>query len=121
MGANGKSAGGSITLVGHDEADKHLIPEQQQQINTLHKDAGEAAAKWQTALDGLRSEMEKGSDPSDTKVQKFAKDWHDAAAAFMPANDEAVHKGVVRLLHDEPKVRQDHGLDDDRRIYLRFN
>lgn len=36
----------------------------------------------------------------------------------MPSDDEAAHKGVMQLLHDEPKARQDHGLDDDLFAYL---
>ena len=98
--------------------EKHLTPDQQQQISALHEGAGEAAANWKAALDGLRAEMKAGTDPADPKVQQLAKHWHQAAAAFMPADDEVTHEAAMRLLHDEPQARHDHGLDDALFAYL---
>ena len=45
-------------------------------------------------------------------MQDLARSWHEAATAFMPADDEALHDKVMKLLHDDPRARQDHGLDD---------
>lgn len=45
-------------------------------------------------------------------------DYLEAAAAFMPADDEALHKSVMQLLHDESQARTDHGLDDALFSYL---
>lgn len=98
--------------------EKHLSSEQLDQINAAHATAGDAAVKWQEALDGLRVEMEAGTDPSDPKVKQLVTRWHEAAAAFMPAGDEAAHQGVMQLLHDEPQARKDHGLDDELFSYL---
>ena len=98
--------------------EKHLPPEQLQQVNALHEAAGDAGAKWQAALDGLRAEMDAGTDPGVPKVKVLAERWHEAASAFMPADDEAAHKGAMQLLHDEPKARQEHGLDDALFAYL---
>ncbi len=92
--------------------EKHLTPEQLQQVNANHQAAGDAATMWQAALDGLRVEMEAGTDPADPKVKALAEKWHDAAAAFMPAGDEAAHQAMMKMLHDEPQARKDHGLDD---------
>jgi DNA-binding transcriptional MerR regulator len=98
--------------------EKHLTPEQLQKVHDLHEAAGDAGAKWQTALDGLRVEMDAGTDPGDPKVKKLAERWHEAASAFMPAEDEAAHKGAMQALHDEPKARREHGLDDALFAYL---
>lgn len=106
------------TLEAMTMVEKHLSPEQLEQIDALHDDAGEAGAKWQFALDGLRAEMEAGTDPGHPKVKALVETWHEAAAAFMPAGDEAVHEAVMRLLHDEPEARREHGLDDALFAYL---
>ncbi|MFC1708321.1 MerR family transcriptional regulator [Planctomycetota bacterium] len=98
--------------------EKHLTPEHLQQVDALHETAGDAATKWQSALDGLRVEMEAGTNLADPKVRTLVEQWHDAAAAFMPSGDEAAHKGVMQLLHDEPQARKDHGLDDALFSYL---
>lgn len=98
--------------------EKHISPEQLDQINAAHETAGDAAKKWQTALDGLRVEMEAGTDPADSRVKALVDRWHEAAGAFMPAGDEAAHQGMMQLLHDEPQARADHGLDDELFAYL---
>lgn len=98
--------------------EKHLTAEQLEQVNASHQTAGDSAEKWQAALDGLRVEMDAGTDPGDPKVKVLVERWHEAASAFMPADDEAAHKGILQLLHDEPTARQDHGLDDALFAYL---
>jgi DNA-binding transcriptional MerR regulator len=98
--------------------EKHLSEEQLQNVNAMHDEAGDAAVAWQSALDGLRVEMNAGTDPADAKVKALAEQWHEAAAAFMPADDEALHQSVMQLLHDEPQARKEHGLDDALFAYL---
>jgi len=98
--------------------EKHLTPEQRQQVEAAHETAGDAADKWQAALDALRVEMDAGTDPADPAVKAIAERWHEAAAAFMPGDDEALHQSVMQLLHDEPQARADHGLDDALFAYL---
>lgn len=98
--------------------ERHLSKEQQQEINAMHEAAGDAGAAWQAALDGLRAEMEAGTDPADARVKALVDKWHEAAKSFMPADDEGLHQSVMQLLHDEPKARQEHGLDDDLFAYL---
>jgi DNA-binding transcriptional MerR regulator len=98
--------------------EKHLSKEQLQHVNTMHDAAGGSAASWQSALDGLRAEMDAGTDPADAKVKALVEQWHEAAASFMPADDEALHQSVMQLLHDEPQARKEHGLDDALFAYL---
>lgn len=98
--------------------EKHLTPEQLEKVNALHETAGDAAGRWQAALGGLRGEMNAGTDPAAPQVVALAERWHEAAAAFMPADDEEMHSGMMQLLHDEPEARKDHGLDDALFAYL---
>lgn len=99
--------------------EKHLSKEQLQNVTAMHDAAGAtAAATWQAALDGLRVEMDADTDPADPKVKALVEKWHDAASSFMPTDDEALHQGVMQLLHDEPEARKEHGLDDALFSYL---
>jgi len=98
--------------------EKHMTPEQLQKVHEMHEAAGDAGARWQAALDGLRVEMDAGTDPGDPKVKELDERWHEAASAFMPADDEAAHKGAMQALHDEPEARREHGLDDALFAYL---
>ena len=99
--------------------EKHLSPEQLQNVNAMHDAAPSDAAKnWQAALDGLRVEMEAATDPADATVKALVEKWHEAASSFMPADDGALHQSVMQLLHDEPEARKEHGLDDALFSYL---
>lgn len=97
--------------------EKYLTPEQHQQIEARHQSAGIARSRWTEALDAIRAEMRQGSKPSSPKVQQLVKHWHEVAQQFMPA-DDSVHAGVMKLLHEEPVARHDHGLDDELFAFL---
>jgi DNA-binding transcriptional MerR regulator len=97
--------------------ENYLTPQQSQQIADLHEAAGDAQSAWTEALEAIRSEMLLGSEPSSPKAQSLVKKWHAIAEKFMPADDN-VHAGVMKLLHDEPNARREHGIDDDLFAFL---
>ncbi len=92
--------------------DKYLTTEQMKSVDAMHGAADNTAeAEWNDSLAGLRAEMEAGTDPGDPKVQALVGRWHQAAGAFMPADDASLHEGVMNALHSEPEALAAHGLD----------
>jgi len=99
--------------------EKHLTPDQIQDVEARHSAAGEEALReWDASVAGLRAEMNAGTSPEDPKVAALVKRWHQAGAAFMPTDDEAAHTGILKVLHEDPQALEDHGLDPELFAYM---
>ncbi|MBW2731668.1 MAG: TipAS antibiotic-recognition domain-containing protein [Deltaproteobacteria bacterium] len=99
--------------------EKYLTDEQLKRVNDQHAAAGaDAEAEWNVSLQGLRSELAAGTDPSAAAVQALVARWHQAAEAFMPADDEGLHAGMMKALHNEPEALAQHGLDAELFAYI---
>jgi len=99
--------------------DKYLDSKQITRINQKHAAADAAAqAAWNAALAALRDELQAGTKPTDPKVRDLVEQWHKAAAAFVPDDDEATHEGLMKVLHEEPKALEQHGLEPELFAYI---
>jgi MerR family transcriptional regulator, thiopeptide resistance regulator len=99
--------------------DKYLSQEQIESVKDAHAAAASSAeAEWNASLAGLRDAMNAGTDPADPKVKSLVERWHEVASAFLPGDDESVHEGVMKALHEEPQALADHGLDAELFGYI---
>lgn len=106
------------TLEAMNMYDAYLTPEQLTALEERHRaaDASDHDA-WESALAGLRVEMEAGTLADAPAVQALVARWHEAAGAFMP-DDEAIHEGVMGAMHAEPRALAEHGLTPELFAYI---
>jgi DNA-binding transcriptional MerR regulator len=106
------------TLEAMNMYEKHLTPEQLTKLEEHHRvvEASDHEA-WSSVLADLRTEMEAGTPADAPAVKALIERWHEAASAFMP-DDEAIHDGVMKAMHEEPEVLAEHGLDADLFAYI---
>ena len=70
---------------------------------------GEAWTKW---VDEMKTALRSGADTQSEEVQKLMRHWNEMVN-HLAGNNEENRQKFNDLLHDEPKARQDHGIDDE--------
>jgi DNA-binding transcriptional MerR regulator len=94
--------------------EKHLTPEQLEQIRARGEMLGEARireveAEWPRLIAAVRAEMDKGSDPSGETVQALARRWQALVQEFT-GGDPGIAQGVAKVWKSEPGLAEQHGM-----------
>lgn len=89
--------------------EKYFTLQQMEEIRQRGEKLGpqriaEVEAEWPKLMEQVRAEMDKGTDPSDPRVQKLAKRWMDLVREFTGGNPE-ISKSVGRMWQTESNVR----------------
>ena len=92
--------------------DKYFTPEQMEYLkeraDRLGPDRLRAVeAEWPQLMADVRTEMEKGTDPADPRVQELARRWHALVDEFTGGN-AGVRQSLGNLYRGEGQV---HGMD----------
>ena len=96
-------------------SESHLTPEQLAEVQARGRMLGEAhfkavEAEWPTLIANVRAEMEKGTAPSDPRVQAMARRWKELVNEFTGGNP-AIAKALAQNYQQNPEARQRTGLD----------
>ena len=88
--------------------EKYYSPEQLEELRQRREALGEdgmrkAENDWQVLMEEVRVEMERGTDPSDPRVQELARRWMDLVNAFTGGNPE-IAKSLRKLYDQEETV-----------------
>ena len=92
--------------------DRYYSPEQLDQLQERARQVGperirEVEAEWPRLMDEVRAEMEKGTDPSDPRVQELARRWMGLVREFT-GGDPGITQSLKSLWQNEEQV---HGID----------
>ncbi|HKP77069.1 MAG TPA: MerR family transcriptional regulator [Longimicrobiaceae bacterium] len=92
--------------------EKYYTPEQREELNARAATVGEERIRqsqvdWQVLMDEVRTEMERGTDPADPRVQSLAARWKALIEEFTGGNPE-IAKSVGRMWQEETNI---HGID----------
>ncbi|HEX7091807.1 MAG TPA: MerR family transcriptional regulator [Longimicrobiales bacterium] len=92
--------------------ERYYTPEQLEQLAKRREALGEerireVEAEWPRLMEEVRAEMEKGTDPSDPRVQALAQRWRALIEEFT-GGDPGIAASLKRLYEQETTV---HGLD----------
>jgi DNA-binding transcriptional MerR regulator len=96
--------------------DRHYTPEQQEQLAERRAalgDEGMAAAEreWAELIAAARAEQEKGTDPSDPRVQELAARWRELVQRFT-GGDPGLHDSLNSMYEAEGPERASRGAID---------
>ncbi|NJO43374.1 MAG: MerR family transcriptional regulator [Cyanobacteria bacterium CRU_2_1] len=89
--------------------EKYYTPEQAEKIKVRAELLGEETIRqgeqdWQTLIEDVRAEMEKGTDPTSEPVQALAQRWWELIQAFT-GGDRGIEQSLNRMYQEEtPEV-----------------
>jgi MerR family transcriptional regulator, thiopeptide resistance regulator len=86
--------------------EKYYTPEQMEWLKKRAETLGDehiraVEAEWPQLIEKVRAEMDKGTDPSDDRVQALAKRWEELVNEFT-GGDPGIERAVTRLYEDNP-------------------
>ena len=89
--------------------EKYYTPEQMEQLRARGEALGpegmrQAESDWQTLMDEVRAEMQKGTDPSDPRVQALARRWGELVHAFT-GGDPGISQAVKKVWQQEENIQ----------------
>ena len=92
--------------------ERYYTPEQLEELNARAALIGEERIRqsqvdWQTLMDEVRAEMERGTDPADPRVQALAARWKALIEEFT-GGDPAIAQSLGRMWKEETNI---HGID----------
>jgi DNA-binding transcriptional MerR regulator len=95
--------------------EKHYTPEQLQQLTERGRQLGDEAvhsveSEWPTLIAAVRTEMERGADPSSDEVQRLAQRWRALVLQFT-GGDPGISRSLSTAYQQEPGAAQKMGLD----------
>src|SRR6185437_12294647 len=95
--------------------EKYFTKEQLQEFESRKHELGEekltaVQKQWEVLIAKVRSEMEKGTDPTTPHVQELAAEWNSLVLAFTGGNPK-IEYGLQNMYMNEPKMRERAGLD----------
>lgn len=94
--------------------DKYFTPEQQQRLKD-HAAGGEEAVT--PVVEELEAARKRGLPPNDPEAQRLWQRFQEAVES-VTQGDADMTAAVFKLLHDEPKAREDHGISEELFAYL---
>lgn len=94
--------------------EKYFSKEQLQDLEARKTELGqdkikEVQTRWEVLTNQVRSAMEKGTDPTESNVQKLAAEWNSLVTAFTGGNPK-IEFGLQNMYSNEPKMRENVGL-----------
>jgi DNA-binding transcriptional MerR regulator len=106
--------------------ENYYTPEQMEYLKKRREEIGEermnqAPQDWADLLAEFRAEMERGTDPSDPKVQELAR-RHRALIAEFTGGDAGIEQSLRRLWKEQgDKLATQHGVDRDPQLVTYTN
>jgi MerR family transcriptional regulator, thiopeptide resistance regulator len=102
--------------------EKYYTPEQLAELKERREQYGEeymrqVEAEWPALIAQARAEMEKGTDPSDPKVQALAKRWKELIEQFTGGNPQ-IAQALQKMYEQEDSMRQMAGVDPKLMEYV---
>ena len=102
--------------------EKYYTPEQLDYLEKRKEELGEekirqAEREWPQLIDRMQEEMAKGTDPSSETVQTLARRWQELIDEFT-GGDEGIVASLQNMYGQEPKLRQQMGMDPGLMEYL---
>ena len=73
--------------------------------------------EWPRLIASMKEEMQRGTDPSDPKVQALAKRWMELIEAFT-GGDAGILQSLKNLYQGEPQFAQQQGMDGELNAYV---
>jgi len=103
--------------------DKYYTTEELEQLKKRREEVGderirEVEQEWPRLIAEVRAEMEKGTDPTDPRVQQLAQRWMSLVNEFT-GGDPKIAAKVKQMYQQEPSVRQQTGIDPAMFEYIR--
>jgi len=100
-----------------NKMEKHYTPEQMEWLKQRAESIGEARireaeAEWPVLIEQVRVEMEKGTDPSDPRVQEMARKWMSLVREFS-GGDPGIERSLENAYKEDPSMG---GLTDPRML-----
>jgi MerR family transcriptional regulator, thiopeptide resistance regulator len=104
-------------------SESYLTPEQLAEVQARGRLLGEAhvkavEAEWPTLIAKVRAELEKGTAPSDPRVQVMARRWKELVDEFTGGNP-GIEKALARNYQENAELRERTGLDGKIFAYVR--
>ena len=95
-----------------ERIEKHYTPEQLEYLGRRREEVGETRireveAEWPKLMEEVRAEMEKGTAPSDERVQQLARRWMGLVEEFT-GGDPSIARSVGNVWREEGPI---HGID----------
>lgn len=95
-----------------ERLEKYYTPEQREEIEQRRRALGgegihQAEAEWMELVEQVRAEMEKGTDPSNERVQLLAGRWMELVQEFT-GGDLDIERSVGKMWQQEETI---HGID----------
>jgi len=92
--------------------EKYYTPEQLEEIAARKAEVGDdrirqSQVDWQTLMDEVRAEMDRGTDPADPRVRALAARW-DALVAEFTGGNPGITQSLGRMWKEETNI---HGVD----------
>jgi DNA-binding transcriptional MerR regulator len=88
-----------------DKMDEYFTPEQMRRIQECREQAGQeflerAQENWAELIASIRTEMDKGTDPADAKVQALARRWKELLTQTT-GGDPGIEQALKRLWEEQ--------------------
>lgn len=98
-----------------DRMNTYYTPEQLETLERRRQDLGEEEIKrveraWPELIAQVRSEMERGTDPNDGRVQALARQWQSLLERFT-GGDPGMEQSLRTMYAHEPDANRQTGLD----------
>ncbi len=95
-----------------ERLEKYYTPEQLEELEQRRRALGEerirqGEAEWAELIEQVRTEMEKGTDPADERVQLLARRWMELVNEFT-GGDPGIERSVSTMWQQEETI---HGID----------
>lgn len=95
-----------------ERIERHYTPEQLEYLERRKEEVGEerireVEAEWPKLMQEVRAEMERGTDPSDERVQRLARRWMGLVEEFTGGNP-GIARSVGKVWQEEEPI---HGID----------
>jgi hypothetical protein len=95
-----------------EKVEKYYTPEQLEYLVERRREIGEerireVEAEWPRLMAALRAEMERGTDPSDERVQGLARRWMELVEAFT-GGDGGIRRSLGNVWQGEEEI---HGIN----------
>lgn len=89
--------------------EKYYTKEQLDQLATRRQQVGEerireVEAEWPRLMEAVRVEMEKGTDPSEPRVQELARRWQELVAEFT-GGDPGISASLQKMYESEDEIQ----------------
>jgi MerR family transcriptional regulator, thiopeptide resistance regulator len=109
-----------ISMVEKNE--KYYTPEQLAWLRERAETVGEERIReveleWPELIAQVRAEMERGTDPTEERVQRLAARWRGLIQAFSGGNP-GIEASLQTMYANEPEVRARSGIDPDLAAYI---